>query len=270
MLIDYHTHLENGPYTMEWLQRFVDQARAAGIAEIGFTEHGHRFVAAQGIVDNDIVRGWGGQDVEAYVRLVADAKKEGWPVKLGLEMDYVPGKEKEIASFLGSYPWDYVIGSVHWDGDFALDLPVHKPEWGRRGVDNVYRRYFELVRQAAKTGLFDVMGHADLVKIYGYRPSSAFDLEQEYRVTAQAFAVAGVAVEVSTAGLRRPVGEIYPAARFLAACHECGVPITLASDAHHPEDVGFAIQSAVAWVRNCGYGDLVTFTGRRPHRAPLG
>ena len=270
MLIDYHTHLENGPYSLEWLQRFVDQAKAAAVAEIGITEHGHRFVAAQGIVDNDIVRDWGGQDVDAYVALIEAAKQAGFPVKLGLEMDYVPGKEKEIAAFLAAYPWDYVIGSVHWDGDFGLDLPMHQTEWARRGVDNVYRRYFELVRAAAASGLFDVMGHADLVKIYGYRPSAGFDLEAEYAATAAAFAAAGVAVEVSTAGLRRPVGEIYPAAAFLRACRRQNVPITLASDAHRPEDVGFAFDAAVAWARSAGYDALVTFAHRRPTRVPLG
>ncbi len=160
-----------------------------------------------------------------------------------------------------------VLGSVHFLDDWAFDDPNLLERWDRTDVDAAWLRYFELVWDAAGSGLFDVMAHPDLVKKFGYRP--AFDTSDLFDATAAAFARAGVAVEVSTAGLRKPVGELYPSTDFLAACARAGVSATLGSDAHHPDEVGFAFDVARTALLAAGYDRLVYFERRERREYPL-
>lgn len=265
MVVDYHMHLEQGDFTLPWLEEFVRTARARGVDEICITEHSYRFVQAHGLLDNDWAREREVADLDAYVALIQEAKAAGLPVKLGIEMDYVPGKEEEIAAFLSGYPWDLVLGSVHWLGDWGIDL--EPGTWQGRDVRRAWEDYFATLRQAAASGLFDVLSHPDLVKIFGFRPPGS--LEELYEETVAAVANHGVALEVSSAGLRKPVGEIYPDRAFLGLAQRRGIPITLASDAHHPRDVGHAFPRLIEYVRAAGYTEVCVFSGRRRTMSPL-
>ena len=297
VLVDYHMHLERGPFTPDWLDRFLAVARERGLAEIGISEHIYRFRESQaaygawwGAADTavdalspDIAprpgtaafaeKWWterGDQTLHEYTDLVRDAAARGLPVRLGIEADYFPGAEGAIRMVLAQAPFDYAIGSVHWIGPWGFDLLGVEGLWDGRDVDAMYREYFALLGRAARSGLFQIMAHPDLIKVMGHRPSAALDLEALYAEVAEVFAAADVAVEVSTAGFRKPVDELYPAPGLLRACFRRGVPLSLASDAHRPEDVGLDFDQAVAFARDCGYREVSTFADGRRRALPLG
>lgn len=272
MLADYHMHLERGGLRRDYLERFVATARARGVDEIGVTEHGYNFVEAAPLLGRPayVAAHSRGYRVADYVELLRAAREDGLPVKLGIEMDYVPGREAEIRDFLAAYPWDFVIGSVHWLGEWGFDLDPES--WRGRDVAEAYREYFALAERAVRSGLFDVLGHPDVIKVFGHRlpPGAEAELEGYFDRLARAAAEAGVCLEVSSAGLRKPVGEIYPDARLLRRARALGVPITLASDAHEPEHVGWEYPRLVAFARAAGYRTLTVFDGRRRRQEPLG
>lgn len=269
-LADYHFHLERGPYTREWLDRFLETGRARGVEEFGLSEHGHRFVEGLSVLDNPWVRSHHLLRLEEYVAFVRRMQEEGLPVRLGLEMDYVPGKEAETAALLGEAPFDFVIGSVHWLDGWGFDFVGDEgclAEWRRRDRREVFRRYFEILAEAARSGLFDIIGHADLVKIMGLYPETPWHELAEPAIAA--IARAGVAVELNTAGLRRPVGEMYPGGWLLRRLREHGVPVSTGSDAHEPEDSGRDFDRAVRFLWECGYREFSVFRGRRRESRPL-
>jgi len=296
MLVDWHMHLERGPFTPAWLDRFLATARERGLAEIGISEHIYRFRESQeaygawwGTVEASertgpeqqprpgtaafAERWWterGTQSLREYTTLVREAGERGLPVRLGIEADYFPGAEGAIRAIVAQAPFDYVIGSVHWIGPWGFDLLGVAGLWDGRDVDQMYREYFALLGRAARSGLFNIMAHPDLIKVTGHRPSAALDLEALYAEAAEAFVAGSAAVEVSTAGLRKPVGELYPDPAFLCACQRRGVPLSLASDAHQPEDVGLDFPQAVALARDCGYREVTVFAGGRGRAVPLG
>ena len=277
MIVDYHMHLrrpadgfEEIDHTVEAVERFVEKARERGVDEIGFTEHVYYFRQTRDLwtmpyqVDRCV------HDLERYCDAVIEAKRKGFPVKLGLEVDYVPGRERETHDLLEPYPWDYLLGSVHEVEGHPIDADPELGLWKHFPVEEVWRRYFIGLRGAARSGLFDVLSHPDLVKIFGRRPSADAVL-LHHEETADAIEAAGdVAVEVSTAGLRKPVGELYPDADFLAACRAREVPVTTASDAHVPDDVGFGFERALELVRGAGYESVTVFDRREARQEPLG
>ena len=278
MAADYHMHLERGPWTLEWLQRFVETARRRGVTEIGFSEHPHRFREWRTMYPRNVapwVDEQGTERLESYLRLVEEARRIGLPVKIGIEWDFIPGHEAQIARAIDAYPWDYAIGSVHWlppqerDGRWwDFDNLSRSASWEGVDVLDAYRRYFGIIADAAKTRLFDFIGHADVIKVCGYRPDE--DISDLYEGAAATFAAAGVCAEVNTAGWRKPVGEVYPAPAFLRACRAAGVPVLINSDAHVPEDVGRDFDRAAAYAREVGYPEVATFAARSRRMVPLG
>ena len=245
------------------VEPFVETARAGGVHEIGFAEHGYYFTQLRTLWSVPYQTERCVYDLDAYVDAVVQARERGLPVKLGLEVDYVPGREDETRALLASYPWDYLLGSVHWIDGLGVDGEPRLID--EVGVEDAWRRYFEALARAAGSGLFDSLSHPDLVKIFGDR-ADGFD----YAEIADSIAEAGVAVEVSTAGLRKPVGELYPHPDFLAACRERGVPVTTGSDAHMPSLVGRDFDRARELLRTAGYETVTVFERRQARQEPLG
>jgi histidinol-phosphatase (PHP family) len=260
-------HLRNGREEVmhdTWsVEPFVEAARAAGVDEIGFTEHVYYFRQTRSLWTVPYQTERCVYDLEAYVDAIVQARERGLPVKLGLEVDYVAGHEDETRELLSPYPWDYLLGSVHFIDGLGVDGEPRLLD--AVGVDEAWRRYFESLAAAARSGLFDSLSHPDLVKIFGQRAAS-FD----YAPVSDAIAESGVAVEVSTAGLRKPVGELYPHPAFLAACKERGVPVTLGSDAHSPDVVGRDFDRARELLRSAGYDTVTVFEQRHARQEPLG
>ncbi len=263
MLTDYHTHTEKGPYTVEWLEHFLSVAKSRGIDEYGVSEHAYRFLQTAHLLDNPWTRERRTENLDEYFKMVEDARKAGHDVKFGIELDYIPGTEAALDKFINSYPFDYVIGSVHWLGDFGFDLLEMKSKWENRDIKKTYDDYFSILTQMVESKLFDFVGHADVIKVFGYEPDDQVFLEKWYDRLSDTFSQNDAVIEVSTAGLRKPVGKLYPAPGLLKASYKRNVPIVINSDAHRPEDVGADYDKAVSYARETGYTELVAFTGRK-------
>jgi histidinol-phosphatase (PHP family) len=275
MLVDYHCHLAPdddllGPVWMTagWIERYAAAARATGVAELALTEHCHRFRQAAGISDHPFWNETAHADLDAYVGALGAARDEGSPIRVGIELDWIAGKEDALRELVAGRDLDIVLGSVHWLAEGMVDHPGYSV-WEAHPVDEVWRLYFDELRAAAGSGLYDVMAHPDLPKVFGERPQGGVP-QHEYDDTADAFAAAGVACEISTAGLRKAAAELYPAPAFLEACARRGVPITLAADGHRPEDVARDLTLAVELAVSAGYRTVTAFRAREPRQEALG
>ncbi len=203
-----------------------------------------------------------------YVRAVEEAKSRGLPVLLGLELDWIPGKEAELRALVEPYDWDVILGSVHWIGPWSIDSgsAIDLEEWKRRDVAEVFETYVGMLHDAAETGLFDVLAHPDLPKLHGHRPTRISPIH-EALVEA---AVAGpCAVELNSNGYNKPVREIYPALPVVEGARAAGLPITLASDAHSPDRVGQRFDDLAALATRAGYAEFTWFEERKPSAAAL-
>ena len=274
MLTDYHVHLrpdeEGTPaaayFTAANGERYREAATERGITELGVSEHIHRFQAALEIWQHPFWREQARDDLARYEEFV----REQTDLRLGIEMDYVEGREDRIANVLDRHGWDYVIGSVHFLRQEAVDMRGEFDIWGQgERPEKVWARYFETLAHAALSGLYDVMAHPDLVKVWGVRPERV-DLRRYYEPAVEAFMEANVAVEVSTAGLRKPVGEIYPAREFLELVAEAGLPVALSSDAHVPDHLGHGYEQAVELLSEVGISELCVFENRRRRLERIG
>jgi histidinol-phosphatase (PHP family) len=274
MLTDYHLHLrpdeDDTPperfFTAENVDRYREAAAAAGIAELGVSEHVHRFRQALELWSHPFWEEQARDDLDAYCDFVRSTT-----LRLGIECDFVPGAEDRTASMLDARDFDYVVGSVHFIGEDAVDHDGYDA-WERSGdPDRVWRRYFETLAEAARSGLFDILAHPDLVKVWGRgRPLPERDPGHYYEPAVEAIAESGIAVEVSTAGLRKPVGELYPSRPFAEMCVEAGAAFSLSSDAHLPEHVGFGYDRALAFLEDLGVERISVFERRERRLEPLG
>jgi histidinol-phosphatase (PHP family) len=278
VLTDYHTHLRPDDlgasaeefFTEENLLRYLNAAAERGISELGFSEHVYRFRDALDVWHHPFWEENATDDLDAYCDFIEEMKAAGHRVKLGIEVDYLPGKEKQIASLIEGRPWDYVIGSVHFVEEGAVDHDGYDA-WAATGSDQVWTDYFRTVGEAARSGLYDVLAHLDLVKVWGAgRPAPSQDPRKFYELALEGIADSDVAIEVSTAGLRKPAGEIYPSRALLDMCIDAGRPVALSSDAHEPEYLGYEYETAVGFLREAGISQLSVFDRRRRTQEPLG
>jgi histidinol-phosphatase (PHP family) len=266
VIVDYHMHLRDErndiAHRADAVEPFVERARERGVDEIGFTEHVYYFRETREIWTVPYQAERCVYELDRYVEAVLEAKRRGLPVKLGLEVDWCPPNNERLAELLAPYPWDYLLGSVHFLDGEEVDLAAGTGAWARWPADEVWRRYAEEWGRAARSGFFDVMSHPDLARIFGAEGS-----DERYAELAAAADEGGVALEISTAGLRKPVGKIYPDPRLLRLS---GAPVTLASDAHEPQTVGYEIEQAVALARSTGRETVSVFDARRRRQEPLG
>lgn len=267
MIVDYHMHLRapDGAidFSVEAVERFVERAGERGVDEIGFTEHVYYFVQTRDFWRIPYQTERCSLDLDAYAEAVVEAKRQGLPVKLGMEVDWAGQRAGELATIFAAYPFDYLLCSVHWlDGGFGIDGAVGGGAWERWTEEEVWSRYVAELSAAAGSGNFDVLSHPDLAKIHGVRGS-----DDRYEELAAAVDAAGVALEISTAGLRKPVAEIYPDRRLLRLS---AAPITLASDAHKPQQVGEDFERAIELARDHGRETVTVFEARVRRQEPLG
>jgi histidinol-phosphatase (PHP family) len=274
VLTDYHLHLRPDEleataeryFTSENVERYLEAAREAGVEELGVSEHVYRFTEALEVWDHPFWREQARDDLSAYCEFVRDT-----PLRLGLEMDYFRGREDRIANLLDGLELDYVVGSVHFTSEGAVDHDGYDV-WKRIGdADRVWRLYFETLAEGVLTGLYDIVAHPDLVKVWGSgRPAPSRDPRFHYEPLVEAIAESGTAVEVSTAGWRKPVDELYPADAFAEMCVDAGAAFALSSDAHRPADVGYEYERAVETMRGWGIEEIAVFERRERRLEPLG
>jgi len=288
-LLDYHLHLwphgaADSRVTVEQVAAYCQRAAAVGVSEIAVTEHLFRFAQADSVLggfwDDDpdprlraaMGRYWAQHaraDLDAYVSTVVAAKDEGFNVVLGLEVDHYPGRMDKVAALLDGYPFDVLLGSVHWLGAWGFDNfedPIVSREWDARSVEDVWKSYAVALEDLAASGVCDVIAHPDLAKVTGRRP--AVPAEYHDRI-AEAISANGLAAEVSSAGWRKPVAEAYPAPALLARLGAAGVPVTTASDAHDLADVGAGVTELRPLLADAGYHSITAYRSRRPHPVAL-
>ena len=293
---DYHLHLHphldpakgepDGPPIGEYppglIESYVERAATRGVTELGFTEHLYRCEEGAAVLGRfweaeprsdlaeqarDMIAVDAGLSLDDYVREILDAKQRGLPVKLGLEVDFFPDTIDSVMELLAPYPFDFLIGSVHWVGGWSIDASDVMHEFERRGIDRAWEDYFALVADLARRGVVDVLAHVDVCKKFGYRPE--VEPIHLYESVVQAALASGTAVEVSSQGLRRPAREIYPSPTFLKMLRNAGIKITLASDAHRAEEAAFGHNEVVAAAVAAGYSSHLRFDRRRSFEVPL-
>ncbi len=254
---DYHMHT---PLCCHAVGRPVDYAAHAlrvGLKEIGFSDHSP--------MPRDDFDDWRmkSSELDEYVEMVREAQR-AFPqlrIKLGLEVDYIPGHEDWIRDLAKRHAWDYFIGSVHYlDGGWDIDNPKKLSQWKQHDPNEVWELYAARLTQAAASGLFEFIGHIDLAKKFCIYPTKPLvPMFAEFLKTA---AARGVAIEINTAGLRKDCREIYPSQTLLEAASAAGVKIVFGSDAHSPEEVGMNFSEALRSAAAAGFLETHQFTGR--------
>lgn len=257
---DYHIHsrFSDGKSAPE---DYIGHAVEAGLKEIGFADHLTLF--------RDDATDWSmnAPRVGPYLKNISNLALNTGSIKVrkGLEVDFFPGREKEINSFLDGLKLDYVIGSVHYLGDETVDLG--REFYAGKDINRIYEDYFDHVAAAAASGLFDIMAHCDLVSIYGYKPTT--DPENLYRKLARSFRQHDVAFEINTNGRNRPVGDFYPDRKYLSIFREENVPVCVNSDAHMPARVAQYFDEAYELVKSAGYTEMAVFENRERFLIPI-
>jgi histidinol-phosphatase (PHP family) len=278
LLTDYHVHLrpdDDGTTAEQYFteanaERYRETAADRGIAELGVAEHIYRFTAALDVWQHPLWIENARDDIDRYCEFV----RERTDLKLGIEADFIPGREDQMRNLLEGREWDYVVGSIHFLAEGALDYARFDVWNGARSADHVWTTYFTWLGELAASGMYDILAHPDLVKYWGpahpERPWPEKDLRYYYDIAMEQIAESGIAIELSTAGLRKPVGEIYPARPFLEMVVDAGNPIALSSDAHTPEQLGFEYEQAMELLADVGVTEIATFDHRQVTLQPIG
>jgi histidinol-phosphatase (PHP family) len=252
-LIDYHLHvIAHGerPMTVENIMKYCEVARARGVRQMGITEH-DRYLDEINLAAFQEARELS-RDVE---------------LRLGIEIDFVSGAEERMGHDATALPYDYVIGSVHRVDNEEIDRATDQRIYDRYDAYDLYAAYYANVRTAALSGRFEVLGHPDLIKIFRHFPDR--DITPILEETADAVAESGIVVDVNAAGLRKPIGEVYPSANFLKMFYRRGVAIILSSDAHAPDQVALGYDTSLALVHDIGYREVATFRNHERGTLPL-
>lgn len=251
MIPDYHTHtyLSDGKSSHE---SYLHNAAAKGITELGFTDHISILPTSWTMKDDDISK------MKETIRSLKDTTTLPVDVKFGIEIDYIPGKEDQIKQTIQSLPFDYVIGSVHFLDDWNFDT---SPDgFAGKDIDKLYERYFHLVTQAIESGLYDIIGHLDLIKKFGHFPEKS--PTKLHKKVIKSLQKADATIELNTNGLNKPCQEMYPSKELLEACYKEDIPVALCSDAHHADEVGQFFNKAIDLLKSIGYRKIATFDQR--------
>ena len=287
VMLDFHLHVwphERGTPTptVELLERYCEAAASHGVHQIAITEHCHRFTR----IEAEVLPHWqrpntgptaeatahileveGGADLDAYVGALVAAKDAGLPLLIGMEVDHLPGTDAAMDAVLAEYPFDILLGSVHWLDDWLFDaygIDAFAAVWHERNTDQVWGQYVDAVLELAHSGRVDVLAHLDVIKVAGYLPEHLAALED--RLVAGVVA-SGVAVEFSSAGLRKPAEAPYPSLRMLDRLVDAGVGLVTASDAHQLDQIGTGYDLLRDELDARNVTELVTFDARR--RSPV-
>jgi histidinol-phosphatase (PHP family) len=261
-LPDYHVHTFRCGHAGGASRDFVLKAIERGISEIGFTDHIPLYFLPPERRDPKLAMRE--DQFEEYIAEVLALREEfrgRIAVRLGLEADYAEGHEETLAAWLSRAPWDLVLGSVHMVAGDWIDAPGSAGRFEKEGTEYLYDEYYRLLEKAARSGQFDVLTHFDLPKKFGNRPAAPREAAEHAAIAAARDS--GCAVEISSAGLRKPVAEAYPEDRLLKQIVSAGVPVTFSSDSHAPAEVGFGYEKTVSLARQCGVQTFVTFDMRR-------
>ncbi|MBD2847489.1 histidinol-phosphatase HisJ [Paenibacillus sp. IB182496] len=265
MHIDYHTHHARCGHAVGELEDYVRRGIALGLDQLGLSDHMPLVHVDPAAYYPEMAMPL--EELPRYVEecLALKEKYRGQiDIRVGLEGDYIEGWEAPIREMIEAYPWDYVIGSVHFLGEWDVTDYRQTAQWEGRDRLEVYTRYYDAVAKAARSGLYDYIGHIDVIKRFGYVPDA--DVWPLERAALDVVREAGMAIELNASGLRTPAEEMFPSRRMLEYAHRIGIPVTLGSDAHQPERLGQYLPEARALLKEIGFAELATFARRNCHR----
>ncbi|SFM24700.1 histidinol-phosphatase (PHP family) [Paenibacillus sp. 1_12] len=262
MLIDYHTHHVRCGHASGELEEYVQKGIELGLTQLGLSDHmpllhvdPATYLPGMAMAMDELPR-----YVEEAFRLQKQYK-DRIDIRVGLEGDYIEGYEQDIERIINAYPWDYVIGSVHFLGEWDISDYRQLDKWNGRDPYDVYVQYYDAVGKAVRSGFYDYIGHIDVIKRFGYKPEqSVVHLENQ---ALDAVRASGMAIELNASGLRMPVKEMFPSRRMLEYCYEQGIPLTIGSDAHQPERLTQYLDQAVDLLKEIGFTELATFRQRQ-------
>lgn len=275
--------LDEGSFSDSWLEMYIRLGEQRGIKQFGVVDHLYRFQEFRGYYDKYILmddselgrlqRDWLDRvcvgSIDDFLRAARRMQEQGYPLSVGVEADYFPNGVEELRALLSKYELDYVIGSVHFLDGWGFDNPDTQDMFKTKDLIGLYRRLFDHVKGAAASGIFDIIAHLDNLKVFGYRPDEN-DLLAMYDDVAAALKAANVASEINTGlAYRYPIKEMCPSPALLGSLHKHGVPITLSSDSHFPDDIGMMLDDAVELAKQTGYREIVGFRNRQRYAVPL-
>ena len=276
--------MRKGCFDEEWLDRYLIAGRARGVGLFGLVDHLYRFRECRPYYEKHMLlddspvgrlqREWLDQvcvaSLDEYVSFVTRAQRSRPDLLLGIEADFFRGGERELGRILAGYDWDYAIGSIHFMEGWGFDNPDTRERFDGLDPLDTYARYYDLVGEACRSGLFDLIAHPDNLKAFGFRPADERELLPLYRRAAEEMAKAGVATEINTGlAYRYPVAEACPSPLFLSVLAECGVPVSQSSDSHFPDDIGTMLNEARDMALMAGYTEWTAFRGRKPWKIPI-
>lgn len=273
MHIDYHTHHERCGHAVGKLEEYVQRGIQLGLQQLGLSDHLPLIHVDPASYYPEMAMPMA--ELPRYVEECLTLKERYRGVidlRVGLEADYIEGYENQIREILSPYPWDYLIGSVHFLGEW--DITDHRQVHGWEGKDElqVYRLYYDAVKKSALSGLYDIIGHMDVIKRFGYGPQTP-EGKAEVRTleleTLKVIADSGIAMELNASGLSKPCAEMFPAEHLLQEAFKLGIPLTLGSDAHDPAKLGDGLQEARSMLWHTGFRELAVFEGRRRTTVPF-
>lgn len=272
MLIDYHTHHVRCGHAIGELEEYVLRGIKIGLSQLGLSDHMPLIHVDPATYYPEMAMPM--DELPRYVEECLTLKeryKDQIDIRVGLEGDYIEGYETEIEHIITSYPWDYVIGSVHFLGEWDISDYRQTHNWEGKNILTVYEQYYDAVKKAAATGLYDIMGHIDVIKRFGYRPASDQSREVEALENSALVAVcdSGMAMELNASGLSKACEEMFPSKRMVGEAFKLGIPLTVGSDAHDPLRLGEHLDKARALLWDVGYRQLSVFEKRKRTEVPF-
>ncbi|MEN3185458.1 MAG: histidinol-phosphatase HisJ [Atribacterota bacterium] len=266
-LCDYHVHTPRCGDAEGDYEEYIKEALQKGITEIGFSGHSPQYFLPK--EERKRESAIPEEELSLYIQEVEELKAKYWgaiTIRIGLEVDFVPDKEKELDAVVHFYSWDYLLLSVHYLDGWPFDHPKYIGRYQEENINEVYRRYYRTLKMGVETGIFDVVAHFDLPKKFGFLATEAITEVEEVLQSCQEH---DMVLEINTAGFYKPVGEMYPSFAILKRANEIGLQLCLGSDAHRPHEVGRSFHTALSLARDAGFRNLVSFTKQKRTLYPL-
>lgn len=257
-MIDLHNHTPLCKHATGSPEEYIKKAIEKGIKYYGFADHAP--------MDFDYQYRMSFEDMPKYEEKIKNLKekyKDKIELFLGYEVDFTPFVDKRALE----RDVDYLIGSVHFLDNWGFDNPEFIKEWEKRNVDDVYKEYFYLIEKMASSKLFDIVGHIDLIKVFGHKPSK--NIKDIAKNAIKAIKKSNMAIEINTSGLRKKVKELYPGDELLEMILNENIDITFSSDAHSLQDVGYQIKETIKKLKDLGVNESVIFKNRQKEKIKI-
>ena len=257
-MIDIHNHTPLCNHATGTPEEFIQEAIKKKIKIYGFADHAP--------MEFDYEYRMSFDDMENYekeIKRLKEKYKDKIEILIGYEVDFTPIVDKRVLE----RRVDYLIGSVHFLDNWGFDNPEFIKEWEKRDVDDIYKEYFSKIEEMANSKLFNIVGHLDLVKVFGHKPKK--NIKDLAKNAIKAIKNADMAVEINTAGLRKPVNEAYPSDELIEMILNEGIDITFSSDAHSPSQVGFMLNETINKIKKLGVTEAVYFKNKVKHKIKI-